>query len=278
VSALNSLVAHLIDGLLYPFEDLSPLVGLAVVSLLSAIGTLTVVRLTSNSSRLSGIKRALHACWFEIRLFNDDARAMWRALGEMFRHYLAYLRELAVPLMLLSAPLGLLVAQLQFHYAYSGLEVGGQAVVSIRMRAPDSASSVDVNPNPALTVPPGLRIETPPVWTPSLREAAWRIEADRPGDYDVAVRVGGHEVIKRVRVSNRIVRRSPVRPDGDTIEQLIHPAEPPLPDDSGVESIAVTYSRRDVRLFGYGVHWAVIFGGFTMVFALALRRPFRVVL
>ena len=116
-------------------------VGLAVVSLLAAIVMLAIVRVTSDQSRLADVKRALHACWFEIRLFNDDVPAMLRALGEMTRHHLTYLRRLAVPIVLMSVPLGLFVAQLQSHYGYSGLEVGQQAVVKMRMRAPQAASS-----------------------------------------------------------------------------------------------------------------------------------------
>jgi len=53
--------------------------ALAVVSLISAIGMLLVVRATSDQARVAAVKRALQACVFEIRLFNDDARAMLRA-------------------------------------------------------------------------------------------------------------------------------------------------------------------------------------------------------
>ena len=240
---------------------------------------LTIVRVTSDQSRLVDIKRALHACWFEIRLFNDDVPAMVRALGEMARHHLTYLRRLAVPLVLMSVPLGLLVAQLQSHYGYSGLEVGQQAIVKMRMKATQAAAGADTNPDPVLTVPPGLRIETPPVWVPSLREAAWRIAAAEPGDYDVVVQVGGDGVTKRVRVANGIVRRSPVRPDRSIVQQLLYPAELPLPKNSVFESVAVAYPRRDVSVpGGHRTHWMVVFVGFTMVFAFALRRSLNVVL
>jgi hypothetical protein len=279
VSLLNALVARVVDGLLSPFADRPPIVGLAVVALLSAIAMLVIVRVTTNQARLAATRRALQACWFEIRLFNDDVPAMWRALGEMTRHHVRYLRGLTVPVVLMSVPLGVLVGQLHFHYGYGGLEVGRQAVITVRMKAGDATrGGDDTSPGPVLSVPRGLRIETPPVWAPSLREAAWRIVPVEPGDYEAAVQVSGQGVTKRIRVSSGIVRRSPVRPDGGLVRQLLNPAESPLPEDSVVESIAVMYPRRDVSVFGHEVHWIVVFFGFTMVFAFVFRRSLRVVL
>lgn len=273
MSVLNIILARLVDGLLFAFEDQPPLVGLAVVSLIVAIAMLTVVRAASNQPRLIAVKRSLQACVFEVRLFNDDAVAMLRAVGEMVRHNLTYLRLSMVPVLWMIVPLGLLVAQLQFHYGYDGLEVGQQALVKVRVR------NMAGEP-PTMTAPPGIRIETPAVWIPSLREAAWRIAPEQPGDYELTVQAGGQVFTKTVRVSSStaIVRRSPLRTDAGFVNQLLYPAEPPLPDGAQVESIAVTYPRRDVSVLGRGVHWIVVFFALSMVFALALRRRFNVVL
>jgi hypothetical protein len=285
MSVLNALLAGLVDGLLYPFQDQSPLAGLAVVSLLTAIGMLMVVRATSDQARLAAVKRAIHACVFEIRLFNDDVRAMLRAEGEMVRHNLTYLRLSMVPVLWMIVPLGLFIAQLQFHYGYSGLELGQPALVKVRLKhsptgaARNSAGAGEpASPAPVLEAPPGIRIETPAVWIPSLGEAAWRIAAERPGDYELTVQLGEAIFTKNVRVSSAIVRRSPVRVEGRLVNQLLYPAEPPLPDGAQVESIAVTYPPRDVRVLGREIHWMVVFFALSMVFAWALRSRFNVVL
>jgi hypothetical protein len=268
-----------VDILLYPFSDLPPLAGLAVVSLLVAMVMLAIIRVSSDQSHLVNIRRGIHACWFEIRLFNHDVPAMMRALAEMSRHQLAYLRGIVGPIVLASVPVGFLVGQLQSYYGYGALEVGDHAVVKVWMKPPDpGATGADPHPHPLLKVPAGLRVETPPVWAPSRREAAWRIGAAAPGDYEVAVTADGDEVTKRVRVAGGVVRRSPVRPEGSIVQQLLHPSESPVPADSAVGSVAVTYPRRDVSVLGYGVHWIVIFVGFTMMFAFALGRSLRVVL
>ena len=284
MSVVNAILARLVDGLLYPFQEYSPLAGLVFVSLLSAVGMLIVVRATSDQVRLAAAKRAIRACVFEVRLFNDDARAMVRAVGEMIRHNLTYLRLSMVSVLWLIVPFGLLVAQLQFHYGYSGIEPGQQALVKVRVKNSPTGAALrpteahgPASSTPILEAPPGVRIETPAVWIPSLGETAWRIAAEQPGDYELTVRLGDAVFTKTVRVSGGVIRRSPVRVRG-FVNQLLYPAESPLPSGTPVESIAVTYPRRDIRLMGQELHWMVVFFALSLLFAFALRRRFHVVL
>ncbi len=57
MSFINALLRTLVDGLLYPFRDLSPIVGLTVVSLVTAIGLLIVFKHTSTLKALEDVKR-----------------------------------------------------------------------------------------------------------------------------------------------------------------------------------------------------------------------------
>jgi len=129
---------------------------------------------------------------------------MLRALGEMLRHNLTYMRLATAPVLWMTVPLGLLLAQLHSHYGYDGLAVGQRAVVKARLRN----SSTSPSPQARLAAPPGIRIETPPVWIPSIREVAWRVAAERPGDYVLKVQIGEDVFTKSVLVSDAIVRRS----------------------------------------------------------------------
>lgn len=271
MSVLNSALGSVIEFLLSPFRNLPPLAGLAVVSLFAAIGMLLIVRATSNQVRLAAVKRSIQACIYEVRLFNDDARAMWRAMGEMARHNLTYLRLSLVPLLWMVVPLGLLVAQLQFHYGYEGLQPGGSTLVKARL-------TTATERRPVLHAPAGVRVETPTVWIPALREAVWRITAEQRGDFDLTIAVDDRALRKTLTVSSGVVRRSPVRPDGRLSNQLLYPAETPLPDEAGVESISIIYPERSIRMLGFDLHWLVAFFGLSMVFAFVLRGPLRVVL
>jgi hypothetical protein len=45
--------------------------------------------------------------------------------------------------------------------------------------------------------------------------------------------------------------------------------------DGAVESIAVTYPPRAVGVLGFRMHWMVVFFALSVMFAMALRGPFR---
>ena len=271
MSLLNAVLRSAFDGFLRPFREFTPVVGLAVVSLLAAAFMLLVFKRTSNQKALGAVKRQIHACLFEIRLYNDDLRAILRAQIEILRWNLRYLMLSLGPLMWVIIPLVLVIAQLEFHYGYRGLAPDQTALVKAELREAGGSK-----PAASLEAPPGLRVETPPLWVPEQREMAWRIRAERAGDYQLKLTVAGATETKSVVVSEAVVRRSPVRVSAGFLDQLFYPAEPPLSASSPIRSIAVTYPERDLDVFGWGFHWMVVFFALSVVFAFALRGPFRV--
>jgi len=274
MSLVNAILRAAVDGLLYPFRDLPPIVGLTVVSLLTSVLLLVVFKKTSNQKALEAVKRRIHACLFEIRLYNDDFRAILRAQLEILRHNLTYLRYSTVPMIWTLPPLVLLIAQLQFHYGYESLHVGRPAVVKATIRAGDTS----VKPAIRLESPdPGLEVREPPVWVPSLSEMAWRIEPRTAGDYELRMVNGSESVTKSVRVmegSDSVVRRSPLRVRG-FLDELLYPAEPPLPSGT-FESITVTYPEANVDFLGIELHWMIVYFVLAIAFAFLLRGTFKV--
>lgn len=274
---INLGLGWLVGAVLSPFRAFPPIVGLSVVSLAAAIGMLLVFRATSNQQGIMAVKRRIHAGIFEIRLFNDDLRAMFRAQFDILRHNLTYLRLSLAPMLWMLVPLVLLIAQLQFYYAYDGLVAGRSTIVTVRLK--DSASpSTGTGPAIALEAPSGLRVETPLVWIPSEREAAWRIGADRPGDYELTVVLDGRSVTKQIRVSDQVGWRTPERLEAGFFNQVLYPAEAPLDADAPIEAIRVVYPEREISLLGYGTHWMIAFFVLSLVFAFALKSRFGVVI
>lgn len=278
MSAVNALLRAVFDAALLPFSGLHPLVGLGVVSLLTSIGMLLVFKRTSAQDRLAAVKRRIHAGLFEIRLFNDDLVAILRAQLDILRANLTYLRLSLLPMLWVIPPLTLVIAQLQFHYGYDGLKPGQSALLEVQLAAAGepAAQAPGTRPSASLEVPDGLRVETPALWIPSRQQLVWRLAADRHGDYAVTVRVGEAAEAKTVRAVEGVVRRSPIRVGTGFVDQLLYPAEPPLPSRSPIRSISLSYPERDVDVFGWGVHWMIVFFALTMVFALVLRGPFKV--
>lgn len=269
---VNAILRAAFDGLLYPFRTFHPLVGLVVVSFLSTIAVLPLVKATSNQQALETVKRHIHAGWFEIRLFSDDLQAIMRAQLNILRHNLTYLRLWLVPMLWMIVPFALVVAQLQFHYGYEGLELGEQTLVKVQLKEGRASE----RPALALVVPDGLRVETPPVWIPSQGEMAWRMAAEEWGDYELEVKLGGESWAKSVRVTEDVVRRSPIRVAPSFWQMLLYPAEDPLPDGSPIESITIDY--REVRLFAGVPLWMIGYFILMVIFAFALRNRFGVTL
>jgi hypothetical protein len=273
MSAVNAALRLVFDGLLAPFAAWPPIVSLVLVSLLVSILMLVVFKRTSDQAALAAVKRKIHAGLFEIRLFNDDLRAILRAQGEILRHNLTYLRLSLWPMLFVLPPLVLVIAQLQFHYGYEGLRPGQRALVQV-----DLAPRADGGARPAATldVPDGLRAETEAVWIEAESQLLWRLVAEREGDYELGLDVAGARLTKTVRVTPKTVRLSPERVDPGFLSQLLYPAEPPLPSGGPVRAVHLSYPGREVSVLGYGMHWMIPFFVLSIAFAFALRGLFKV--
>jgi hypothetical protein len=275
---VNSIAGAVIGAALWPFRSLPPMVGLTVFSLVSGVGMLYVFKWTSDQPGLDVVKRKIHAGIFEIRLFNDDMRAILAAQRDIFRNNLTYLRLSLRPLMFMVVPFVLIVAQLQLHYGYEGLKVtfADEPVdESLDVEARTAARARRPAPDVSLEVPDGLRLDTPRVWIPSLNEADWRLVAEQPGSYELTVRVGEQEFAKSVVVSDRAVSRSPIRSDG-LLDQILYPGEPGFPAGAGIAAIEVKYPEAEVNFLGWHTHWIIAFFIITIVLAFALRKPLGV--
>jgi uncharacterized membrane protein (DUF106 family) len=267
VTLLNKALTRLFDLLFAPIDALPPWAGLVVLSIVTAMVVLVAFKWTADQRGLAASKRAMQAGIFEMRLFNDDVVALLRAQGEVLRQTLRYLRYSFAPTLWLVVPLVLVMVQMEFRFGYRGLVPGQPALVTAHVgegvaSMPESAS---------LTVPEGLRVETPAVVLPSAREIVWRIRPDTAGAYDIQIVLDGVTTRKSVVVSAAVARRSPVRPRTGAWRQFTNPSEPPLDASSHLDSIVVSYPEREVTVAGWNVGWAGVYLGLTLLFAYALK-------
>jgi hypothetical protein len=168
------------------------------------------------------------------------------------------------------------MGQLEYHYGYRGLRPGERFLLECDL-APDAGRGG--RPQAALDLPPGLRAEIGPAWFPSQSRLAWRLLAERDGDYEAGVTLeGAARVTKSIGVTSRGLRLSPLRVGPGFLDQLLYPAEAPLPDDSPIRAIRLSYPERELRLLGHGMNWMIPFFGLSIVFAFALKGLFKVTL
>jgi uncharacterized membrane protein (DUF106 family) len=269
MTLLNRLLNSIFDLVLRPLEPLGIVASLAVVSLVTAVAILLVVRAVSNQRALAAIKRQIHADLFEIRLFNDDVRAILRAELDILRHNATYLRLSLVPMIWILVPAALAAAQLQAYYGYAGVDIGRPVLVTAQFKSGSQ-------PLAELNAPAALRIETPAVLLPALNQVVWRIVATAPGDYEVRLRIADAEYVKTLHVAGVLARHSPVRLAPRLLDEVAYPSEAPLPDGAPISMIRVDYPQPGIQVFGRRIHWMVIYIALSVVFAVLLRRPLRV--
>jgi hypothetical protein len=276
VALLNASLVALFDAVVAPAIRMAPRTTLLVASILTGLGMLWVARRTANQPAVAAAKRGMFAALLEIRLFNDDLGAVFRALRTMLLQNLQYLRYSSVVFVWVALPLLLLAAQLQAFYGYDGLAVGQTTLLTVRLQGttPRAVPSADQF---ALETPDGIRVETPAIVFPGAGEVTWRIVPTAPGDYTLKTRVQDATFEKQVHVSSGAARRSPFRVTG-FLDHLLYPSEPPLPSDGLVSEIALSYSEPGLDIFGWQVHWMIIFIVVSMVTAFACAKRFGVTL
>ena len=274
---LTAIFRPIFDLLLGPFQGLPAMVTLLPISVVATIGALYVFKWTSDQDASEEAQRAIHAGIFEIRLFNDDLRAIFAAQLAVLWQVLKKFRYALVPLLWMLVPFFILISQLQFHYGYSGFVEGDQVIVTAELVGdPEPERFEEPKPEFRLEAPDGITVETPTLWIPALNQVAWRVQIDELGEYELTiVDPDGGRTTKSLVASEKIVRRSVVR-SSTLFDQLYCPAEPPLEAESPFRRITIDYPETNVSLFGWELNWIIAFILMTIIFGVALLKPIGV--
>lgn len=280
MTILNAALRPIFDLLQAPLRGLPPWAGILIWSIPIGVLALWVFKKTSNQRRIAEVKRKIHACLFEIRLFNDDMAAIVRAQGEILRHVAHYQALALKPMIFILPPLVLIMVQLHAFYGFRGFAPGEHALVRAVLAADAGERSDPARPPVALELPAGLRLDGDAVWAPALGETLWQVVVEEAGDYQLSFRVGDEVVLKTLSVTDSVVRLSPTRPGSAFLDQLEWPSEDPLPRSSGLSEISVAYPDGSVAFAGWDFEWRyawmVVLFVLTMVVAVALKKPLGV--
>jgi hypothetical protein len=119
--------------------------------------------------------------------------------------------------------------------------------------------------NASLELPDGLAITAPAVHIPAENEIAWRVSAERKGDYVINIQTGDQTFSKRVVVGSGLPRLSPVRLRGEFWKRLFVSSEPAIPANDYVEAIEVQYPARVITFAGFEWNWIWLFFVLSLV-------------
>jgi hypothetical protein len=271
---INSILNFIFDAFFNPFDSLHPIYGLGAISLLTTLIVLPVFRYISNQEGIKRAKDRIIGHLLEVRLFNDDLRIFLLAQKNILKYNLIYLGYMLKPLMIMIIPIMIIIIQTGARYEYRPLHPGEAAIVKVILGTKGTLS--EKGSKVVLTASKGLKLETPSLRVDGGREMYWRVKAEREGEFDLLFQVPDGEVKRRVVVKNKVARLSSLMLKGGIINSFFHPGEPFLPESTTIESIEVKYPPMKVSVFGWNIHWLVIFFVLTLAFGFLLMRPFNV--
>lgn len=267
----NTIICSFFDLVCLPFADLHPLWGLTTLSVLTGIIMLLVFRVTSDQAAIRNVKKRIKAHFLEIRLFKDDLGLMLEAQKNVLKHNLTYMRHSLKPMLFLLVPVVLIMIHLSLWFDSSPLKKGETAIVKLKFR-----EEAPFNADVSLRVPEGVLLETPPVRIQAEREICWRIKALEKGTYQLEVMLNPGKVTKALVVSDQLARLSAKRVSKNIFQRALYPGEKSLPKNTGIEFIEIKYPSISYHVFGWNIHWLVIFFVVSIAAGFLLKRLFNV--
>ncbi len=269
---LNNILNKIFDAFFSPFRALNPLWGLSIISFITGIIMLIIFRYTSNQEGIKEAKEKIKAHLLEVRLFKDDMGLMLNAQKNILKHNFTYMKYSVMPMLVMMIPVVLILIHLNFRFGYSPLKPGDDAIVVLNMN-----KGIDVNGTEAkIIAPAGIEVETPILRINEKKEVDWRIKAKKPGDFDLEFQIGGEKFHKNISVTDKLTMLSTKRVASGFFDLIFNPAEKPLDQNSVVESIEIKYPPTDLKVFGYKIHWLIIFFVLSIVFGFAFKGVFGV--
>ncbi len=267
-AALNPVCTAIGDAVYAPLAALPVWLGLTLLSVLGGIVMLVAFRYASNQDGIGRAKDDIKANLLALKLFKDEIRvtfqAQWRIMGAILRLQ----RYVLTPVILLTLPMLLGLAQMGIRHQWRPLMPGEQTIIRLSF-VPDATEP------PAVTLEPskGIDIEVGPI--PGDGDLVWRVRAKGLGRHTLQFSVGDQTIEKELVVSEGFERVSAVRCRSAWATQLLHPAEPRLPTDLSISAIAIMYPSVDSIIRGAN-YWVIYLFIISMATALILKPFFKV--
>jgi len=267
----NALLRGIIGLIPRIFGWAPPIVSLAILAAAAGVAMLWVFQKVSNQKRIAAVKKRVQAHLLELRVYRDEPAMMWRAQRSLFVFNLRYMALMLQPALCMLIPFSLLLVHMEAIYGRAPLPVGQPAVVTVALRTPIDTGG----PEPVLTAPPGVVVESPAVRALDERQVSWRIRPSQAVSGTLRIRVNGATVAQPIEAGG-----DPGFVPGRSVSSLLTAAwcpDEPLIRAAGVDWVEIRYPSADVKVFGLAWNWLIWFVIISMLAALLLRKRFRVV-
>ncbi len=246
MNAFNAVLSAVFDILLAPFGHRYAAFDLVLWPVLAGVVALLVYKRVSNQAGITKAKGKITQHLLEVVLFGNDVVGVMVSTAKALGQNVLYVGHNILPMIVMFVPMMAMLVQLVSNYALAPLPVDSTVLIEVKLdRAVSQAAASEIT----LELPPGIRLDAPPVRTPS-GEAVWRVHAEKAGDYVLKLNVGGVTLEKGVAVGGE-PRKVPVMRT-KSWEGFLYPGEAGVPADSPFYSIGLHYPDREIAFFPDG--------------------------
>jgi predicted secreted protein len=265
MSALHGGLARFFSLLLDPVGRLTPVVGLTLISAVSGVIALLAFRVASDPAAVRAARQRAQAHLLAVRLYRDDLRVVMRSQRSLLGALAAYFGNMLLPFLALLLPFGLLFAHLEARYGARALHPGERTLVTVSA-APATLDQWRLEGND------GLVVDSAPVRIPARGEIVWRVRATASGRHQIALVAGDRRIEAEALVTGEDRGAAPGRSIPTLSSLFLAPTEPQIPAGLGISSIEIGYPPLQLAVFGWRLHWIVIFLVVSAAAALLLRK------
>jgi len=269
----NTIIGKIFEILFLPFQNMSPWIGMIIVSLLTGLLMLLIYKFTSNQEGIKKIKNKIKAHLLEIRLYKDSLSISFKAQGSILRANLKYIGYSSKPLLVMIIPVILILIQLNFWFAYDSLKPNQSTLIRVQLNdgVPLLETEIDIKTGSAFV------LETPPLRIEESNEINWRIRAEENGVHDIIITADGLDYTKSISVGQKALSRiSPLRTRKNIFREIAYPTEPPLPKNAPIKTIEIFYLPRTMNFFGLSLHWLIVYFALSIIIGFSLKGFFKV--
>lgn len=275
MNTLNIAISALSDRVMSFCSGWPPVVTLVVLSAVSGVLMAWAFRLTSAQDKLRRMASLGRAQVLAIKLFKDDLRTTLVCLGRLFRCTGLRLWYSLPPVLVMTVPFVLLLAQLARWYEHRPLRPGETAIVELKTSVNDWRAMRNL----LLEAPPQIDVETEAHRDEKAQTVSWRIRAKEPVAGQLRWSLETRQFEKHIVVVGGADRFGAVcvrRPGAGWWDQLLYPGEGAFHTESPVQGITVHHPRRSTPLFGLNLPWWATFFVVSILAAMLMRPLIKV--
>jgi len=264
---ITGAVSWVFDLLMAPFASM-PVVGMIVISALTAVWALLLFKAVTPQDRLTLTRDKLFGHIYEMGLYQDHLSVLARIQGDLAKTNLRYLGFTLPALVALTIPMIFTLGQLESRYAQRPLQVGETTVLTISVA--DDVSGI------RLEAAEGVKVAAGPARNKRTGTLAWRLEAVAEGSHQLRFLKGEKLLGTHDFLVGKGLPRLHDQNEDSALGILLYPGAPDLSDSEALTGLTIQWPQRDTAYLGFEMHWMLAFMVFSMIAGLLMKDLLKV--